>query len=254
MPEYTHEHLARAVERHEIEPRFQPQIDLSTGVIVAVELLARWRSAEFGLVQPASFIPVAEDGGQINDIGAFMLDESTRCATALRDCGLEFGVSVNVSAVQLDDEHVFTRFMQLVDDAGLDHAGLTVELTESRAFADPQLAASRLRVLADAGFGISIDDFGTGVTSLNQLDIVPATELKIDRSLVQAGAHDAALADAVRAGHDRGLRIVAEGVETPEQAELVAALGCDRAQGYLYSRPVTFDELIALVANDQSTA
>lgn len=236
--------LRGAVERNEIVAWFQPQIDVETGRIVAVEALARWDHPTRGLVSPAMFIPTAEDTGAIHEIGAFMLHEGCRQAARWRDEGLELDVSVNVSAVQLSRPGVFEQLHDLLQTFALPKGRLTIEITESQLIADLSEVAARLARLQSYGLGVSLDDFGTGHSSLVQLQDLPITELKIDRSLIQQLTVGGALIGvAVALLQERGVRVVAEGVETEEQFDRVRDLRCDRAQGYLFGRPMPVDRV-----------
>jgi EAL domain-containing protein (putative c-di-GMP-specific phosphodiesterase class I) len=236
--------LVGAVARHEIEAFFQPQIDVSTGKITAVEALARWRHPTKGLIPPGEFIPLAESTGLIHEIGAFMLEEGCRHAARWRRDGLAIHVSVNVSALQLATPDVFDRLHTLIGEYELPEGTLTIEITESQIIADVAGVAQRLERLRAIGLGVSLDDFGTGHSSLAQLQDLPITELKIDKSLIQeTTANGALIAVAVALLQERGVRVVAEGVETTEQLNLVQRIRCDRAQGYLFGKPLPVDEL-----------
>ncbi|WP_354501961.1 EAL domain-containing protein [Mycetocola sp. 2940] len=236
--------LRGAVERNEIVAWFQPQVDVETGRITAVEALSRWQHPIRGLVSPLVFIPTAEDTGAIHEIGAFMLHEGCRQAARWRDDGLDLDVSVNVSAVQLARPGVFEQLHELLNAYALPQGRLTIEITESQLIADLSEVATRLARLQSYGLGVSLDDFGTGHSSLAQLQDLPITELKIDRSLIQQLTVGGALIGvAVALLQERGVRVVAEGVETEEQLERVRDLRCDRAQGYLFGRPMPVDRL-----------
>lgn len=241
--------LFGAVARHEIEAYFQPQIDVATGRITSVEALARWRHPTRGLVPPAEFIPVAERTGVIHEIGAFMLEEGCRHAARWRRDGLAIHVSVNVSALQLATPDVYDRLHALLGEYDLPDGTLTIEITESQVISDLAGVATRLQRLRAIGLGVSLDDFGTGHSSLAQLRDLPITELKIDKSLIQENTSNGALiAVAVSLLQERGVQVVAEGVETLEQLDLVQRIHCDRAQGYLFGYPLPVDELDPVLA------
>jgi EAL domain-containing protein (putative c-di-GMP-specific phosphodiesterase class I) len=241
--------LGGAVRRGEIAAYYQPQIDVSTGTIVAVESLSRWLHPELGMQSPLVFIPIAEDFGLIDELGEFMIGEACRCAAdfAARDIPIE--VSVNVSALQLARATFFERLESEFAELQLAPQAITLEITESRLIANRPQVAKRLKRLRDDGVGVSIDDFGVGHSSVEQVLALPASELKIDRTIVQdeTATDGALLATIVRLAKDRGLRTVAEGVETDEQLERVRSVGCDRAQGYLLGKPVPKDELDTLL-------
>jgi EAL domain-containing protein (putative c-di-GMP-specific phosphodiesterase class I) len=236
--------LNGAVDRGEIVAWFQPQVDVETSRITAVEALSRWQHPNRGLVSPLVFIPAAEDTGIIHEIGAFMLREGCRQAARWRNRGFSLDVSVNVSAVQLAKPGVFAQLHDLLDTFALPDGALTIEITESQLIADLKDVATRLAHLKSFGLGISLDDFGTGYSSLNQLQDLPITELKIDKSLIQEHFVGGAMIElAVALLQERGVRVVAEGVETQEQFDRVRHMRCDRAQGYLFGQPMPADRI-----------
>ena len=239
--------LSGAVDRGEIVAYYQPQIDLRTQAIVAVESLSRWLHPELGMQSPLVFIPIAEEFGQIDEIGEFMIGEACRCARDLAARGVRIEISVNVSALQLARTAFFEFLAAQIEECALARDSLTLEITESRFIANRPQVAERLSQLRDEGVGISIDDFGVGHSSVEQVLALPATELKIDRTVVQDAHSGDLLATIVLLAKDRGLRTVAEGVETQEQLERVRDLGCDRAQGYLIGKPMPLSELEELV-------
>jgi EAL domain-containing protein (putative c-di-GMP-specific phosphodiesterase class I) len=241
--------LRGAVGRGEIVAFFQPQVDVETRRVTAVEALARWQHPTRGLISPSVFIPAAEDTGTIHEIGAFMLREGCRHAARWRDEGFSLDVSVNVSAVQLAKPGVFAQLHELLDTFALPEGTLTIEITESQLIADLNDVATRLAHLKSFGLGISLDDFGTGHSSLAQLQDLPITELKLDRSLIQAlSVGGELIALAVSLLQERGVRVVAEGVETEDQLDRVRRLRCDRAQGYLFGRPMPVDQVDKLLS------
>ncbi|CAN5381874.1 hypothetical protein BH11ACT5_BH11ACT5_26460 [soil metagenome] len=241
--------LHGAVARGEIVAHYQPQVDLATDRIVAAEALARWRHPELGLISPAIFIPIAEETAVIHSLGRYMIDQVLETLAGWRSDGIDLEVSVNVSATQLTTLQFFDRLDADLEGYELAPNDLTIEITESLPVLDTPSIALRLDDLRRRGLGISIDDYGVGHSSLKQLERMPATELKIDQSLVQDDSVEslALMTAVVELAHWRGLRVVAEGVETTEQLELVRELECDRAQGYLLGRPMAADELEALV-------
>jgi len=236
--------LRGAVVRGEILAYFQPQIDLATGSTVGAEALARWNHPSRGIVEPGVFIPVAEETGLIHELGDFMLEEGCRCAASWRDLGLDIEVAVNVAAAQLETSAFFEHLDRVTSDAQLEPRLLTIEVTESQVIADLDEVATRLGDLRDRGFGISIDDFGTGHSSVSQLVGLPATEVKIDQNLIgsPSRASKSLMSAVVGLSKARGLRVVAEGVETAESLDHVRTLGFDRVQGFLFGRPVPRDE------------
>ncbi len=233
--------LRGAAARGELRVQFQPQIDVATHAIVAAEALVRWHHPELGLLSPGEFIPLAEDSNLIADVGAHVITQACRAGAHWRAAGYPIEIAVNVSAVQLGS----TGFPAFVRDTlartGLPAAALTLEVTESQAMSESTVNDDNLRDLRSAGVAISIDDFGTGFSSLAQLHRLPVTEVKIDRSFTSRlaeGGSSGFIAGIVGLGHGMGLRVVAEGVETPEQLDALRAMGCERAQGFLLGRPV----------------
>lgn len=241
--------LNGAVGRGEIVAYYQPQIDLRTDSIVAVESLSRWLHPELGMQSPLVFIPIAEEFGQIDEIGEFMLGEACKCArdVAARDVRIE--VSVNVSALQLARAAFFDYLAAQIEECALARDSLTLEITESRFIANRPQVAERLGQIRNEGVGVSIDDFGVGHSSVEQVLALPANELKIDRTIVQDAQSGDLLTTIVLLAKDRGLRTVAEGVETEEQLERVREVGCDRAQGYLIGMPMPLSELESVLAS-----
>ncbi len=227
--------LVGAVKRQEIVAWYQPQIDLATDTISSVEALSRWNHPELGILTADSYIPAAERSGLIHEIGDFMLDEGCRCASKWERLGIGVEVAVNVSAAQLTTSDFFERLLRNLNRLELPRNRMIVEITESLEITDHRDAAQRLDFIRSAGVAVSIDDYGSGFSSLDQLMKLPATELKVDRSLVQnvGVGSDEQLAATIELAHDMGLRVVAEGIETDAQLERVRDFGCDRAQGYL---------------------
>jgi EAL domain-containing protein (putative c-di-GMP-specific phosphodiesterase class I) len=241
--------LTGAVTRGEIAAVFQPQIDMRTGVIVAVEALARWNHPQLGSIAPTTFIPIAEEHQLIAEIGDFMLDEGCRCAEVWNASGARIEVAVNVSPAQLLTTDFLDRIRTNLTRRHLSAGSLTIEITESLPVTEEPAVLRLLDELGDLGLGISVDDFGTGYASVERLLSLPATELKLDQSLVQvAGSPPPYVVAAIRVAHENGLRVVAEGIENEEQFVRARDLGCDRAQGYLFSRPASEEEIGRVLA------
>lgn len=233
--------LRGAAARGELRVQFQPQIDLATNEIVAAEALVRWQHPELGLVSPGDFIPLAEDSNLIAEVGAFVLHEACTTGASWRAEGHDIEVAVNVSAFQLGSTGFPDFVRETLRRTGFSADALTLEVTESQAMSESPVDDDNLRELRSIGIGISIDDFGTGFSSLAQLHRLPVTEVKIDRSFTtRLGEKGSAafVAGIVGLGHGLGLRVIAEGVETTDQMNALQAMGCDRAQGFLFSRPV----------------
>jgi EAL domain-containing protein (putative c-di-GMP-specific phosphodiesterase class I) len=240
--------LEGAAARGEIRAQFQPQIDVHTGRIVAVEALARWQHPEFGLVSPDVFIPLAEAHDLIGEIGDFMIDEGSRCAAEWNSADQRIDVAVNVSPRQLVTLDFLDHLEANLYAHGLAPESLIIEITESLPVSDVPEVSTRLLELSERGLGVSVDDFGTGHTSIEQLRVLPLTEVKIDQSLVRGIDNSRELIEEViLVAHERHMRVVAEGVETEEHFSFVRELGCDRAQGYYFGRPMEEWDITRLI-------
>ncbi|MGY1724065.1 EAL domain-containing protein [Blastococcus sp. SYSU DS0533] len=233
--------LHSAVGRGEIALHLQPQVDLASGRIVAVEALARWQHPTLGPVPPDIFVPIAEASGRIREIGDHVLLEACRTVAAWRADGLDLEVAVNVSAVQLTDPDFAGTVLRVLAETGLPARSLTLEVTESQVLTEVATRHGHLEHLRALGVGISVDDFGTGYSSLAQLQRLPVSELKVDRSftsqLTGSAPSSPLVAGIIGLAHGLGLRVVAEGVETHAQSEALHDMACDRVQGYLFGRP-----------------
>jgi EAL domain-containing protein (putative c-di-GMP-specific phosphodiesterase class I) len=244
--------LRGALQRGELALFYQPQVELSTRRMIGAEALIRWRHPDLGLVPPCRFIPLAEETGLIAPIGEWVINEACRRNKAWQNRGLPpIRISVNVSARQFRDGTLTDVVAQALAASGLAAAWLELELTESLLMDDREGGARTMRELRALGVSLAIDDFGTGYSSLSAVKTFPISRLKIDRSFVEGlpdNADDAAVAGAVIAlGRQLGLEVIAEGVETEEQAAALAASGCDEAQGYLFSKPVPVEEFEGLL-------
>jgi diguanylate cyclase (GGDEF)-like protein/PAS domain S-box-containing protein len=238
---------------------YQPKVDLRTGRVFGVEALIRWRHPEHGMVPPPRFIGLAEESGLIVAIGEWVLRTACRQARLWVDAGLDpLTVSVNVSARQFEEKHLVERIAVALRDTGLAPDALELEVTESLLMRDQNQAIERMRALKDMGVSLSIDDFGTGYSSLSALKSFPISTLKIDKSFVRdlaTSPDDQAIALAVISlGHRLQLRVIAEGVETEEQREFLAANECDEMQGYLFSPPVAAERISEMLQAQTRTA
>jgi len=239
--------LRRALERGQLVLYYQPQIRALDNGLAGMEALVRWQHPRLGLVMPDRFIALAERVGLIIELGAWVLDEACRQWAAWHRAGARVPtVSVNLSAAQVRSEQLVAQVRTAMRRHGLPPGVLTLEITESMAMVEPERTAGVLEQLADAGARISVDDFGTGYSSLSYLAYLPVHELKIDRQfvrqLVPGSRHAAIVQSVVHLGRQLGLDVVAEGVETPEQKQLLASMGCTRLQGYLISPPRAVEE------------
>ncbi|MGH3830449.1 MAG: putative bifunctional diguanylate cyclase/phosphodiesterase [Pseudonocardiaceae bacterium] len=241
-----------ALDTGRVDVYFQPQLALSTRQVIGVEALVRWHHPEFGMVDPAEFVPLVETTGLINPLTDYVLDRSLAQCRGWLDRGLSLSVAVNLSVRNLAD----TGFPRRVADALTRHrvpaALLSFELTESAVMSDPERALPVLCELHGLGLRIAVDDFGTGYSSLTYLRRLPVDEVKIDKSFVLGMASDLGDLAVVRAivdlGHSLGLIVVAEGVEQDATRDLLIEMGCDVAQGYLFSRPLGSDRFEAWLA------
>jgi diguanylate cyclase (GGDEF)-like protein len=243
------EDLRLAIEERQLEVHYQPQINIATGEIVALEALVRWQHPHMGNIPPLDFLPLAEDADLMDLLTAAVLDEALAQCLSWRRQGTKVTVAVNVSATNL----LNPEFPRLVDDLLKDHGlapeALALEITETTAMADFHRCKMAVHELHELGLTVSVDDFGAGFTSLAYLNSLAVGELKLDRSFISglAGApHERDLAlvrSTIDLAHALGLRVVAEGVEDEASLELLAQLGCDLAQGYLISKPLPAPEL-----------
>lgn len=240
--------LRRAFTSGQLTAYFQPQYDLKNGRVVAVEALCRWMHPEHGMMLPGRFIDVAEHYGLIAEVGRFMLRESGRQIADWHTRGVAVSVSLNVSPSELHPEFAATVLGRL-SELGLPRGSMTVEVTESPAILYSADEFDTLNALIDGGVGVSIDDFGTGHTSLELVRRLPLTEVKIDKSLVHDDSPeiDALVRECLAIARQRGAVVVAEGIENQHQFDRVIAWGCDRAQGYYFSPPLPVEQLAPLL-------
>ncbi|CAM3622733.1 Diguanylate cyclase [Deinococcus saxicola] len=244
--------LSDVLERGELWLAYQPVVELASGQAVGCEALLRWQSPVHGAVSPAQFIPIAEERGFIREIGAWVLREACGRAAQWQREGLELRVAVNVSAVQLRDPHFARDVAATLRAAGLPPASLELEVTETAVMADLPGAIAQLSQVRALGVSVALDDFGTGYASLELVRELPLDKLKLDRSFVTGAERDrrrqVIVASTIRMAGDLGLQVVAEGVETTQQQDMLLALGCPLAQGYLYARPLCPEDLLNLLA------
>jgi len=244
--------LHHALERSEFVLHYQPQVNLKTGKITGVEALVRWQHPQKGMIPPSKFIAVAEETRLILPLGEWVLYTACSEAAKWHKKGYDITVSVNISALQVE-EH---RLVELVDDAlrmtGINPKYLELELTENVLIERSDAINRIFRQLREKGVRMAIDDFGTGYSSLSYLSKLPIDKLKIDRSFVRDisdDADDRSIVEAIISmSHSLRLKAIAEGVETAEQEEILRRLNCDEMQGFLFSKPLPFDELSALLA------
>jgi EAL domain-containing protein (putative c-di-GMP-specific phosphodiesterase class I) len=242
--------LRTAIEQRDLTLLYQPKVELSSGRVVGAEALLRWHHPELGQIPPDEFIPIAESTGLIQPLGHFVLETALDQAQAWQQGGLSFGLAVNLSVRNLLEPTLVERVAELITRAGVAPGTLTLEITESGVMTDPEAAIAVLWGLRRVGVRLSVDDFGTGYSSLAYLKRLPVDEVKLDKSFVlnmTGDANDAAIVrSTIELAHNLGLQLVAEGIEDQETLELLAALGCDLAQGYHLARPMPADQLVRL--------
>jgi len=244
--------LRRAVEREELVLHYQPQVNLLTGKIIGLEALVRWNHPQRGLIQPTQFIPMAEASGLIIPIGAWVLRTACRQLSTWLEQGFDLVMAVNISARQFQQHGFVDQVEQILRETGLPAQRLELEITESVALHDIERTVATLHQLRRIGILLSIDDFGTGFSSLSYLRRFPLSKIKIDQSFVHNlsdNLHDASIARTViLLGHGLGLTVIAEGVETSAQIEALRRMNCDEIQGYLFSQPVAASDICDLLS------
>ncbi|WP_426106996.1 putative bifunctional diguanylate cyclase/phosphodiesterase [Massilia sp. TSP1-1-2] len=244
--------LRNAIERDEFRLHLQPKLRLDTGEVVGAEALVRWVHPERGNVFPDEFIPFAEQTGFIRVLTRWVLERSAALCRQLAEQGIHLKISVNLSTRDLLDQDLPAKFGEILERHKVAAQSFCLEITESAIMDDPVRAQLTLERLHAMGVDLSIDDFGTGYSSLAYLKRLPVDELKIDKSFVLNMEHDSGDTKIVRStidlGHNMGLRVVAEGIESEAVWRLLAALGCDQGQGYFMSRAMPGDELAAWIA------
>lgn len=243
------EELQRAIERHEFLLHYQPQIDIATGRVIGVEALVRWQAPGRGLVFPDNFIGRMEELGLIDDLGWIVIEKGmSEIGQFANSNGEALTLSVNASVYSLHDLKFPDALVSLANKHGVSSSKVTVEITESGLIHELSSTLDILTRLRMKQVKLSIDDFGTGYAMMQQLRNIPATELKIDRSFVsEMGGNDRdriMVQKTIEMGHELGMSVIAEGVETQEQLDFLRLSCCDDAQGYLFSRPLPPKELV----------
>lgn len=245
--------LRHAVERGQLQLHYQPKVHGRGGKVSGVEALLRWHHPQHGSISPTVFIPIAERFGLITTIGHWVIDEACRQMRAWDDVGVRMRVAINLSVHQLREEDLVTRIHAALDRHKVDASQLLCEITESVAMEDIRATQQAFDRLEQIGVYLSIDDFGTGYSSLSYLRQLPARQLKIDRSFVkdlETSSDARAIVDAVvRLAHALGLSVVAEGVETAVQRDVLLELGCDELQGFFFAQPMPAHTLLVWTAD-----
>lgn len=239
--------LRRAIENNELMLCYQPKVDLKLNIVTGVEALVRWQHPQRGLLFSDEFIPLAEQTGLIRPLTLYVLEEALRQSHLWQQAGVNLIMAINLSATHLQDQQLADQIGKVISEWQVPASQLLFEITESAIMADPLRAMDTLKKLNEMGVGLSIDDFGTGYSSLVYLKQLPVVEIKIDKSFVidmlDNGEDLVIVRSTIDLGHNMGLRVVAEGVESFAVMKKLAELGCDQAQGYWISYPVPADEL-----------
>ena len=252
------EYIHSALEREEFEVLYQPKIEPRTRKVVGVEALLRWNIPVIDFVSPVEFIPIAEQTGLIDSLGQFVLNESLGKAVQWMELAdTRFNVAINLSPRQFRNPELVSSISKSLQVVNLPPDILELEITEGVLMSGHAYVKDALREITDLGITIAMDDFGTGYSSLSYLRQYPFDVLKIDRSFIDDLAVDRAdkglVSAAIAMAHSLNLKVVAEGVETEEQLQILCEYNCDMAQGYLFSRPVTADEISAMLIEQRST-
>jgi diguanylate cyclase (GGDEF)-like protein len=243
--------LGRGIEQNELNLVYQPKVDLANGRVRSLEALARWTHPQLGPVSPGEFVPIAEQTGGARRLTSWALGAAIAQMAAWHRDGLDIDVAVNLSAPDLLDSQLGDEILETLGKHGVPPTRLILEITEGAVIRDPALAVRNMQLLRIAGVRFSLDDFGTGYSSLSQLSRLPLDELKIDRSFI-IRAHErrddvSIIMSTIELAHNMGLKVVAEGVETQEAWNLLKRLGCDLAQGYLVSRPLSVPDIVTFL-------
>jgi diguanylate cyclase (GGDEF)-like protein/PAS domain S-box-containing protein len=246
--------LRTAITNNELQVYYQPQIDLASGSISGMEALLRWNHPQLGQIPPLDFIPIAEESGLIVPIGLWILEEACRQVADWKQRNIStLTVAVNLSAAQFAEEDLITSISTAINKSGIDPAQLELEITESMIMHNVDTAITTMKAINQLGVKLSIDDFGTGYSSLSYLRYFPLAKLKIDKSFIEqvtSNSQDAALASSVIAlAHSLNLKVVAEGIETEEQAEFLRQRSCHQGQGFLFSKPILPHQLETFLVN-----
>ncbi len=245
---FSLDELIHALDEDELDVFFQPQVEMVSRQVTGVEALVRWNHPDKGIIRPDAFITMAEENGLINQLTSIVCKKALDYAAQFRAKGLRLNISINISVDALNDLAWPDAMASLVEDASLEHSSVTFEITESRLMEHISVALDILSRLSLKRFNLSIDDFGTGYSSLEQLQRIPFSELKIDRAFVAGAAEDASaraiLESSVLLAKKLNMNIIAEGVKTQKDWDLLQSLEVGQVQGYFISRPMSFNKLV----------
>jgi EAL domain-containing protein (putative c-di-GMP-specific phosphodiesterase class I) len=245
--------LRKAVAQKEFVLHYQTKVDLATRQIRGLEALIRWNDPEFGLISPVDFVPLLEESGLIVEVGLWVFEQAVADTQRWRSLGLEAPrVAVNVSEVQLRHPNFVAAVLAALGPGPCGAAGIDVEITESMIAQNTAANVQKLLQLREAGLQVFMDDFGTGYSGLSQIAHLPLNALKIDRSFIAgmtiSAEHMAIVSAIINLAKALRIYVVAEGVETEEQAARLHALGCGEAQGYLFNRPMPAEDIASLLS------
>jgi diguanylate cyclase len=247
--------LDAAIDAGDLWLAYQPKLDLKTRRTIGAEALVRWTHPEKGPISPAEFVLAAEQSGRIQKLTSYVLERAVRAAAEINSHGIPFGVAVNLSARLIDDAHLPEKINQVLRAHGLVPEHLTLEITETAALGTTSRHLENLARLRELGVQISVDDYGTGLSTLDYLKKIPASEIKIDKSFVQTmnrNQGDRVIVDStIQLAHSLGRRVVAEGVEDRETLYALSLMGCDVAQGFFIGRPIPLGALMRQLLDEQ---
>ncbi|MEQ1629972.1 MAG: EAL domain-containing response regulator [Gallionella sp.] len=246
--DFTLQEIQQAVEAKNIQPFLQPKISLLTGQIIGAEALARWIHPQYGVIPPDAFIPLLERSDNMEGLTFLMLESTAKACLLLRKQGYDLDISVNISVSSLRDTSLAERITRVVLNTGLEPKHIILEVTESAAMSSVAEALENLARLRMRGFGLSIDDYGTGFSSMQQLTRVPFTELKIDKSFISDSANNSSsrvvVESSIQMAQKLKVKSVAEGVESRSEWDMLQGMSCDVAQGYFIAKPMDVESFI----------
>jgi len=243
----TENALRRAIERREFVLHYQPQVDIASGLIAGTEALIRWNHPELGLLMPGKFISIAEERGLIVPIGGWVIEEAARQAAIWQTAGIFVTIAVNVSGAQFRQKDFEEQLINSVRKHGITPNLIELELTESIIMRDAETIVAKLDRLHAAGFQLSVDDFGTGYSSLSYLRRFRIDRIKIDQSFVRDEGAGNIVTAVINLARSLNLKVIAEGVETKEQLEILRRQQCDEAQGFLFGPALASEEFEKLI-------
>jgi EAL domain-containing protein (putative c-di-GMP-specific phosphodiesterase class I) len=252
---FTLDEILQGISADQFQPFFQPKVDLNSGKVTGAEALARWIHPEYGVVSPYSFIPDLEQSGNIDDLTFRMIVHSVSACRSIHEKGYTLSISINLSLSSLTDRALADRIIQIVRNAEVDPRYIVLEITESAAMTDTAHTLENLTRLCMHGFTLSIDDYGTGYSSMQQLTRVPFGELKIDQSFVKDFSENKAMRIVVESSidmaHKLRIKSVAEGIETQQDWEILKSLGCNIGQGYFFAKPMELQKFYDFIVTYQ---